>query len=154
MASYRRNQELLMETPPSIPEEFSPDRERAQAVVRSALAEGRSALREVEAEELLLAYGLEVARSRFARGGGCRRGAETAPVAPGSARTPAQARRRRRGVDAASAVAEAAASPRARARQPRRRGFAATDGGGDGAVGILGARWMCLPARSRAGHGR
>jgi acetyltransferase len=66
MASYRRNQELLMETPPSIPEEFSPDRERAQAVVRAALAEGRSALREVEAEELLLAYGLEVARSRFA----------------------------------------------------------------------------------------
>jgi acetyltransferase len=36
LAQYRRNQELLMETPPSIPEEFTPDIETARRIIQIA----------------------------------------------------------------------------------------------------------------------
>ncbi|MGR8919593.1 MAG: bifunctional acetate--CoA ligase family protein/GNAT family N-acetyltransferase, partial [Gammaproteobacteria bacterium] len=60
MVEYRRNQTLLMETPPSLPEAFEPDRERAQAIVRQAASAGRSWLSEIEAKDVLKAYGIEV----------------------------------------------------------------------------------------------
>ena len=37
LAQHRRNQELLMETPPSIPEEFTPDTETARRIIQIAL---------------------------------------------------------------------------------------------------------------------
>jgi acetyltransferase len=61
LARYRRSQELLMETPPSIPDAFAPDAGRARALAREALASGRSALRPDETAALLLAYGFELA---------------------------------------------------------------------------------------------
>jgi len=67
MVSYRRNQESLMETPPSVPEEFAPDAQQSRAVLERALAEGRAWLTEPEAKELLSAYGIPVVTTQLAR---------------------------------------------------------------------------------------
>lgn len=61
---FRRNQESLMETPPSIPEDFTPDRAAAQAIVRRALDAGREWLDEIDAKALLRAYEIPAVASR------------------------------------------------------------------------------------------
>ncbi len=66
LASYRRNQALLMETPPARAFD-DPDRGRAREVVRQALAAGRSILTEFEAKEVLAAYDIPVVATRMAR---------------------------------------------------------------------------------------
>jgi acetyltransferase len=58
LVSHRRNQESLMQTPPSVPEAFSPDPARARAAVARALAAGREWLAPEEVEELLRAYAI------------------------------------------------------------------------------------------------
>ncbi|VVE15363.1 GCN5 family acetyltransferase [Pandoraea iniqua] len=58
--NYRRNQSLLMETPPSIPPGFSPDVARVRAIVGDAMREGRELLTEPEAKGVLAAYGIPV----------------------------------------------------------------------------------------------
>ena len=63
LADYRRNQEALMEAPPSLPELFTPDVAAARAVLAPALAEGRTVLTEPEAKAVLAAYGIPVART-------------------------------------------------------------------------------------------
>jgi acetyltransferase len=63
IVEYRRNQEMLMETPPSVPEDFTPDTARARAVIDTVLAEGRRWLSEPEAKEVLAAYAIPVAQS-------------------------------------------------------------------------------------------
>ncbi len=67
VVQYRRNQDLLMEVPPSRSSEFVHDREKAQAVVASAVAEGRSMLSEPEAKTVLAAYRIPVVDTRIAR---------------------------------------------------------------------------------------
>jgi acetyltransferase len=66
MVNYRRNQESLMETPPSVPEDFAPDTAAAQRIIARALAEDRSWLLEPEAKELLGAYGVPVVPTQLA----------------------------------------------------------------------------------------
>ncbi len=66
LAQYRRSQELLMETPPSIPEEFTPDAETARRVIRIALTAGRHRLNAYEASQVLNAYGIQTAPLHFA----------------------------------------------------------------------------------------
>jgi acetyltransferase len=61
MVDYRRNQQTLVETPPSMSEELSPDTAAARRLVEQVLADGRSWLSEPEAKELLRAYGVPVA---------------------------------------------------------------------------------------------
>ncbi len=56
LARHRRNQVLLMQTPPALPEEFQPDTEAAQATIAAALAEGRAELTPAEARAVLDAY--------------------------------------------------------------------------------------------------
>jgi acetyltransferase len=63
---YRRNQEILMATPPSAPAEFTPDAEGARAIVEVALEEGRQVLSEPEAKSILAAYGVPVVKTRVA----------------------------------------------------------------------------------------
>ena len=70
MVTYRRNQEMLMETPPSVPEDFTPETERATAIVARARAEGREWLSEPEAKDVLACYAIPVARTRAARNPG------------------------------------------------------------------------------------
>jgi acetyltransferase len=67
VVQYRRNQDLLMEVPPSRSSEFAHDREKAQAVVASAVAEGREMLSEPEAKAVLAAYSVPVVDTRIAR---------------------------------------------------------------------------------------
>jgi acetyltransferase len=63
MADYRRNQEALMEAPPSLPEHFTPDVAAARRAMDAALAEERAVLTEPEAKAVLAAYGIPVART-------------------------------------------------------------------------------------------
>jgi acetyltransferase len=64
MVNYRRNQELLMETPPSIPEQFLPATQAARWIIEAALTAGRDLLTEPEAKAVLSAYGLPVVETR------------------------------------------------------------------------------------------
>ena len=64
--NYRRNQSLLMETPPSIPPGFAPDVARVRAIIGSAMGEGRSLLSEPEAKGVLAAYGIPVVETLVA----------------------------------------------------------------------------------------
>lgn len=58
MVQYRRNQELLYETPEALPENGSPETERVQRLIATVRAAGRTLLTEAEAKELLAAYGI------------------------------------------------------------------------------------------------
>lgn len=64
MVEYRRNQDALMQTPPSAPERFTPDRAAARGVIDAVLASGRDLLTEPEAKALLAAYGIPVVETR------------------------------------------------------------------------------------------
>jgi acetyltransferase len=57
---YRRSQDLLMQTPPSIPESFTPDVKKARAIVDGALAEDRSDLTGPEVKAVFAAYDIAV----------------------------------------------------------------------------------------------
>jgi len=67
IVQYRRNQNLLMQVPPSLPHDFLPDRIKAREIVRAALAEGRSMLSEAEGKELIAAYGIPTVETRIAQ---------------------------------------------------------------------------------------
>ena len=60
MVQYRRNQELLYETPPALREDWAPDAERVRRLIAAARSAGRTLLTEVEAKEVLAAYGIPV----------------------------------------------------------------------------------------------
>ncbi|HEX3209315.1 MAG TPA: bifunctional acetate--CoA ligase family protein/GNAT family N-acetyltransferase [Geminicoccaceae bacterium] len=60
LVRYRRNQELLQQVPPSIPDDFEPHPEQAQAIMARALDQGRTWLTEVEAKNVLAAYAIPV----------------------------------------------------------------------------------------------
>jgi len=63
---YRRNQEILMQVPPSAPTEFTPTPGAARSVTEKALTEGRELLTEPEAKQVLAAYGIPVVETRVA----------------------------------------------------------------------------------------
>src|SRR5262249_39766159 len=67
MVQYRRNQELLYETPEALPADFEPDPQRVRAVLDSARSAGRPLLSEVEAKQVLAAYGIPVVPTVLAR---------------------------------------------------------------------------------------
>jgi acetyltransferase len=65
LVGYRRNQDALMETPASVPEEFSEAKpDQARRIVEAVLQEGRTLLTEVEAKDVVSAYGIPVAATR------------------------------------------------------------------------------------------
>ncbi len=66
LVRYRRSQDLLTETPPSIPVEFEPDTAAVRTLVAQVLAEGRSNLTEPEAKQVLAAYGVPSVATRTA----------------------------------------------------------------------------------------
>ena len=67
MIEYRRIQEMLMETPPALPVEFTPDIAAARRIIERALAERRSLLSEPEAKGVLQAYGIPVVETVIAK---------------------------------------------------------------------------------------
>ncbi|MEX0420392.1 bifunctional acetate--CoA ligase family protein/GNAT family N-acetyltransferase [Spiribacter pallidus] len=66
MVAYRRSQEQLLETPPSVPELFQPDHDRAKRLIDRAVDEDRAILSEPEAKSLLAAYGIDVVPTEVA----------------------------------------------------------------------------------------
>lgn len=66
MVNYRRNQDLLMETPASLPVEFTPEADAVRQTVANALGAGRDLLTEPEAKAVLAAYGIPVVETRVA----------------------------------------------------------------------------------------
>jgi len=67
LVEFRRNQDLLMETPPSLPFGFEPDVESARRTVLEALAEGHLLLGEPESKAVLSAFGIPCVETRVAR---------------------------------------------------------------------------------------
>jgi acetyltransferase len=64
--AHRDNQRLLMETPASLPVEFTTDVASARKIVDAVLAEGRSVLSEPEAKSVLAAFGVPVVETHIA----------------------------------------------------------------------------------------
>jgi len=67
MVRHWRNQDMLVQVPPSTPEDFAPDTEKARATIDAALEAGREWLTEPEAKEILLAYRVPAQPTRVAR---------------------------------------------------------------------------------------
>jgi len=66
LAEYARNQALLMETPSSIPETFTPDTAAARRIVADALAAGQNPLSIQATRALLTAYQIPLVNTSFA----------------------------------------------------------------------------------------
>jgi acetyltransferase len=64
---HARAQEELLRTPPSMPEDLALDTAAAQRTIATALAEGRAVLSEIEAKQLLAAYGIPTVPTERAR---------------------------------------------------------------------------------------
>lgn len=60
MFTYRRNQELLIQTPTSMPDEVPANIELARHVISRALETGRNLLNEPESKQLIAAFGIPV----------------------------------------------------------------------------------------------
>ncbi len=66
MVRYRRNQDILMQVPPSAPTDFTPKVDVAKSVIDEVLKEKREILTEAEAKQVLAAYGIPVVETRVA----------------------------------------------------------------------------------------
>jgi acetyltransferase len=60
MVQYRRNQELLYETPEALPEDWKPDQQQVRTIIADARRDQRDLLTEDEAKTVLAAYGIPV----------------------------------------------------------------------------------------------
>src|SRR5262249_28694690 len=67
LVHYREAQDVLMATPPSLPQDFKPDVAAARAVVESALARGATWLDPLEVARLLAAYSIPITPAVLAR---------------------------------------------------------------------------------------
>ena len=67
LVRYARAQEELMRTPPSLPTDLKVDKAKADATIQTAITAGRSVLSEVEAKQLLVAYGISTVPTEIAR---------------------------------------------------------------------------------------
>jgi acetyltransferase len=66
LVRYQRGQDLLMQTPPSVAEDFHCDVAAAQAIIERALARGQTMLTGLESREVLAAYAIPVVEMRAA----------------------------------------------------------------------------------------
>lgn len=66
MVQFQKNQEMLIQTPDSLPTDFFPDTTSARETCARALAEGRSQLTPAEAKDVLTAYGIPVVETQSA----------------------------------------------------------------------------------------
>ncbi|MDP2135486.1 MAG: GNAT family N-acetyltransferase, partial [Sulfuritalea sp.] len=59
IVNYERNRELLVQMPPSVAEDFTPDARAARKLLADAINNGATSLAPRQARQLLLAYGLD-----------------------------------------------------------------------------------------------
>ena len=67
LVHYREAHDALMATPPSLPEDFSPDVAAARAIVRGAVTAGRTWLDPIEITKLFSAYSIPIIPALLAR---------------------------------------------------------------------------------------
>ena len=67
LVRHKRNQEILMQTPPSVAEDFAPRTDEARRIVAHALKDSGGILSGPSAKAVLAAYDIPVVDSRFAR---------------------------------------------------------------------------------------
>jgi acetyltransferase len=67
IVNYEHNRELLIQMPPSVAEDFTPDRAAARGTVAEAIDAGADTLSTRQARNLLQAYGIEAAEYPLAR---------------------------------------------------------------------------------------
>ena len=67
MVQYRRNQELLYETPAALPRGLAPNEARARQIIGEVRSARRTLLTEFEAKELLACYGIPAVPTEAAR---------------------------------------------------------------------------------------
>jgi len=67
MVRYRRNQELLTQTPPSAPTDFTPDTEFVRDLIKQVMADKREMMSEAEAKAVIAAYGIPTVRTEIVR---------------------------------------------------------------------------------------
>ncbi|WP_417805481.1 bifunctional acetate--CoA ligase family protein/GNAT family N-acetyltransferase [Thalassospira lucentensis] len=63
MVNYRKLQDLLMETPPSMPRDFTPQIDKAREIIHTAIHAGRDMLTEPEAKAVLECYGIPTVKT-------------------------------------------------------------------------------------------
>ena len=66
IVEYDRNQQTLMEVPPTIPENIQPDKQMVRSIISRVLTENRSVLTEPESKQVLAAYDIPVVETRIA----------------------------------------------------------------------------------------
>ncbi len=64
---HKNSQEMLMQIPATIPEDFTPDTDKARSIIEKALKEGHTWLNEAESKEVLTAYGIPVVETLVAK---------------------------------------------------------------------------------------
>ena len=67
LVRYRRNQKVLMETPPALAEDLVFDVDAVSSIINNALAQKREWLNEMEAKQVLAAYGIPTVTTRLAK---------------------------------------------------------------------------------------
>ena len=67
LTRYRESQEIRIQTPASLPEEFVPELSSVRRLVDAAIREGRYHLGEADAKTILGAFGIPVVRTRVAK---------------------------------------------------------------------------------------
>jgi acetyltransferase len=67
LVRYRESQDLLMATPPSLPEDFSPDTAAVRPIIDAALRDRRTWLDPIEMTRLFSAYGIAITPAALAR---------------------------------------------------------------------------------------
>ncbi|SDH65871.1 bifunctional acetate--CoA ligase family protein/GNAT family N-acetyltransferase [Roseospirillum parvum] len=67
LVTYRRNQDMLMETPASLPSDFTPATATARLVMENALSMGHDFMSEPEAKAVFAAYGIPTVETHIAR---------------------------------------------------------------------------------------
>jgi len=67
LVNYRKNQDMLMETPASALADFTPATASARLIVENALATGNTILSEPEAKAILTAYGIPTVETHIVR---------------------------------------------------------------------------------------
>lgn len=66
MINYDRNMQMLMEIPPSAPEEFTPEADLARSIIEAALTRKTAMMTEPEAKAVLAAYGIPTVETHIA----------------------------------------------------------------------------------------
>jgi len=67
LVRYRESRDLLMATPPSLPQDFAPDVAAVRPVIEAVLREGRTWLDPVELTQLFSGYGIPITPAALAR---------------------------------------------------------------------------------------